>query len=217
MKTRHGPVPARAVVLAVQPHVAAALLDPDGGIRAPSVNVVFLEYIREQVGHSLDGLGFLSTKGSGRIISGAQILSTMYEVRAPTGHVAISAYAGGAGNPELAGLDNATLVGKVDNELAELLDIKGAPVVCRTWRWALGPPAIRNGLFRTGGSVSARVRARARPVHHRQFPAWFFRGKLPEPCGRHCEPGCRNPDRAGANSGAANRLKPFALYLNSVK
>lgn len=153
VKTSHGTVQARAVVLAVQPHVAAALLDPldsdaaaaAGDIRAPSVNVVFLGYRREQVGHPLDGLGFLSTKDSSRIISGAQFLSTMYEGRAPTGHVAISAYAGGVRNPELAGLDEATLVGEVHKELAELLGIKGAPVVCRTRRWALGLPQYAMG------------------------------------------------------------------------
>jgi len=153
VKTNRGAVQARAVVLAVQPHVAATLIDridPDGAtaagaIAAPPVNVVFLGYRREQVGHPLDGLGFLSTRDNARIISGAQFLSTMYEGRAPEGHVAISAYAGGARNPDLAGLDEAELVAQVQGELAELLDVKGAPVVVKTRRWALGLPQYELG------------------------------------------------------------------------
>lgn len=153
VRTNRGPIRAGAVVLAVQPHVAAALLetlDPQGAaaagdIAAPPVNVVFLGYRRAQVGHPLDGLGFLSTKDPTRIISGAQFPSTMYSDRAPDGHVAISAYAGGARNPELAGLDEATLVGEVHRELAELLDIKGTPVVQRTRRWARGLPQYELG------------------------------------------------------------------------
>lgn len=72
VKTNTGTQTARAVVLAVQPHVAAGLmegLDSEGAlavgaISAPPINVVFLGYKREQVGHALDGLGFLSTKDS---------------------------------------------------------------------------------------------------------------------------------------------------------
>ena len=95
---RHGSLRARAVVLAVQPHVAASLLDrldPDGAdalsaIAAPAVSVVFLGYRADQVAHPLDGLGFLSTLNPDRLISGAQFASTMFPGRAPTGHVAIS-------------------------------------------------------------------------------------------------------------------------------
>lgn len=153
VKTSQGMLQTRAVVLAVQPHVAASLLEPldadgasaAGDITAPPVNVVFLGYRRDQVAHPLDGLGFLSTKDPGRIISGAQFLSTMYQGRAPDGFVAISAYAGGARNPELTTLDDSTLIAEVHGELADLLGIKGAPVVQRTRRWALGLPQYELG------------------------------------------------------------------------
>ncbi len=153
VRTSQGDVQARTVVLAVQPHVATALLEPldldgaaaAGAIAAPPVNVVFLGYRREQVGHPLDGLGFLSTKDNNRIISGAQFLSTMYEGRAPNGYVAISAYTSGVRNPELVKLDEATLVGEVHKELAELLDIKGPPKLHRTRRWSLGLPQYELG------------------------------------------------------------------------
>ena len=153
VETSKGTLRSRAVILAVQPHVAAGLiadLDPDGAdaagaITAPPVNVVFLGYRRDQVAHPLDGLGFLSTKDPSCIISGAQFLSTMYEGRAPTGYVGISAYAGGVRNPETAQMSEADLVGAVHAELAGLLGIKGAPVVTRTRRWALGLPQYTLG------------------------------------------------------------------------
>ncbi len=75
---RHGDLRARAVVLAVQPHVAAALcetLDPDtasaaGDIAAPPVAVVFLGYRRASVGHALDGLGYLTTRAGPDLVCG---------------------------------------------------------------------------------------------------------------------------------------------------
>ena len=153
VETSHGTRMARAVVLAVQPHVAVSLLeniDPDGAaatdqIAAPPINVAFFGYRREQVEHPLDGLGFLSTKDEGRILSGAQFASTMYPGRAPDGYVSISAYAGGVRNPELATMPTAELTEQMHKELAEMLGIKGAPVVTKTRRWALGLPQYTIG------------------------------------------------------------------------
>jgi oxygen-dependent protoporphyrinogen oxidase len=148
-----GTLRARAMVLAVQPHVAAGLLEriePEaaqvaGDIAAPGIGVVFLGYCRDQVEHALDGLGFLSTRREGRVISGAQFCSTMFEGRAPADHVAISCYTGGARNPDLARLPDRELAGQVQDELAGLLGIKGAPVVVRTRRWARGLPQYTVG------------------------------------------------------------------------
>jgi len=153
VETSHGTRSARAVVLAVQPHVAASLLeniDPDGAaatgeITAPPVNVAFFGYRRTQVAHPLDGLGFLSTKDDNRILSGAQFASTMYPGRAPDGYVSISAYAGGVRNPELAIMSEADLTAQMHQELAEMLGIKGKPIITRTRRWALGLPQYTIG------------------------------------------------------------------------
>lgn len=153
VKTSDGTRHARAVVLAVQPHVAASLLgkidaigaDATGAITAPPINVAFFGYKREQVEHPLDGLGFLSTKDDARILSGAQFASTMYPGRAPDGYVSILAYAGGVRNPELAALPEAELSTQMHNELSEMLGIKGDPVITKTRRWALGLPQYTIG------------------------------------------------------------------------
>ena len=148
-----GTIRTRAVVLAVQPHVAAALLehvDPEtseaaGGISAPPIGVVYLGYRRAQVFHPLDGLGYLATRDASRAISGAQFCSTMFEGRAPAGHVSISCYVGGARNPELARLPASDMAHLVHEELSGVLGIKGAPVVSRVRHWARGLPQYNLG------------------------------------------------------------------------
>ncbi len=145
---RDGTLRCRAVVLAVQPHVAAALLeaaDPQGaealsGVASPPVAVVFLGYRRAQVDHPLDGLGYLTTRAEGQIISGVQFQSTMFEGRAPHGHVALSCYVGGARNPALARLPASELARAVHRELAQTLSIAGEPAVARVRHWPLGLP-----------------------------------------------------------------------------
>jgi len=147
-----GTINASAVVLAVQPHVASMLLESfdhdgaqaTGAIAAPPVSVVFLGYKRDQVSHPLDGLGFLSVNGTG-VISGVQFNSTMFPCRAPEGHVALSAYVGGARNPGLARAPGADLMDAVRAELAGQLEINGPPFFARVHHWPRGLPQYSLG------------------------------------------------------------------------
>lgn len=145
---------ADAVVLAVQPHVAAALLetlDPAAAaalsdVAAPPVAVVFLGYGREQVAHPLDGLGYLGTRsGDDDIISGVQFNSTMFGARAPEGHVAVTCYVGGARNAVAARMPRDELVAAVHAELSDLLGIEGRPKTWRVRQWARGLPQYTIG------------------------------------------------------------------------
>lgn len=139
---------ARAVVIATQPHVAASLLDGVdepaaaalGAIEAPPIAVVFLGYERGQVGHPLDGLGYLTPSSEGRPLTGALFCSTMFAGRAPDGHVALAGYVGGSRTPALAQLGRSDLVSLVRKEFREILDVRGAPVVTRVRQWPRGLP-----------------------------------------------------------------------------
>jgi protoporphyrinogen/coproporphyrinogen III oxidase len=150
---RDGSLRARAVVLAVQPHVAAGLvagLDGSAGaalgaIPAPPVAVVFMGFRRAQLAHPLDGLGFLSTLTPGRIVSGVQFPSTMFAGRAPDGHVALSAYVGGTRAAEAARWPADALLGAVLDELRPVLDLSGAPLVHRVRHWPRGLPQYTIG------------------------------------------------------------------------
>jgi len=147
---------AKAVVLAVQPHVAAALLsgiDVDGAaaaasIDAPPLAVIFLGFRREQVEHPLDGLGYLAPAGMGLALTGAQFCSTMFAGRAPQGHVALAGYLGGARDPHLATRPAAELVAIARTELRDLLGTHGEPVISRVRQWPRGLPQYRLGHCR---------------------------------------------------------------------
>jgi len=153
IETAAGALHARTVVLAVQPHVAAALVEPVdsetaaavSGISAPPLSVVFLGYKRSQIAHPLDGIGFLSTKDESHVLTGAQFCSTMFSGRAPKGFAAIAGYVGGARNPDAALLPERELVECVEAQLKALLGIGGSPVVCRTRHWPRGLPQYALG------------------------------------------------------------------------
>ena len=148
-----GTLSARAIIIAVQPHVAAALLeDVDattsmaaGAIEAPPVGVVFFGFERAQVAHPLDGLGFLSTRRQGDLITGTQFCSTMFPGRAPRGHVSIACYIGGARNPDLARAPGPEIISQVQEELSGLLGISRAPRVARVHFWPRGLPQYNLG------------------------------------------------------------------------
>ncbi|MBZ0129572.1 MAG: protoporphyrinogen oxidase [Rhodobacteraceae bacterium] len=147
---------ARAVVIATQPHVAAQMLaqvapaaaESCVRIEAPPLAVVFLGYRRDQIAHPLDGLGYLTPGCEGRIINGGLFCSSMFAGRAPAGHVAISAYIGGARAPDHARLPAKTLIGIVQGELAGLVGARGEPVLARVRQWPRGLPQFQPGHSR---------------------------------------------------------------------
>ncbi len=144
---------ARAVIIATQPHVSAALLEKmDAGgaqavseIAAPSVAVAYLGFRRNQVEHPLDGLGYLAPAGEKRLLSGALFPSSMFQNRAPEGHVAISGYVGGARAPEMARMSVEDITAVALEEFRDLLGVKGQPVVSRVRQWPQGLPQLTTG------------------------------------------------------------------------
>jgi oxygen-dependent protoporphyrinogen oxidase len=151
--TSEGELNARAVVIATQPHVVAALietLDPTAaeaaaGVAAPPLAVVYLGYRRQQVEHALDGLGFLAAADEGRTLNGAHFCSTMFAHRAPAGHVALSAYFGGARKPDLGRLPADDLLALARREFADLVGARGEPVLARLRHWPRGLPQYAAG------------------------------------------------------------------------
>ena len=147
---RDGSIDARTVIIATQPHVAAGLLErldvpgceAAAGVAAPPISVVFLGYRREQVEHPLDGLGYLTPPLEGRQLSGALFGSAMFANRAPEGHVALSAYIGGARAPGLATLAQDDLIQMARDEFGDLLGVHGEPCVAKVRQWPRGLPQL---------------------------------------------------------------------------
>jgi len=127
---------AERLVLAASAEVAGALLrdvnaafEPVlGGIEYAPVAVVSLAYRREDVGHSLDGFGFLAPRSSGLRVLGSVWNSSLFPERAPTGHVLLTSFVGGATDPGAAELSSGDLAALVHREVAPVLHIRAAPV-----------------------------------------------------------------------------------------
>lgn len=111
----------------------------------PPVSVVALGYKRDQVGHPLDGFGFLVPEVEKRNILGTLFSSSLFENRAPHNHVLLTTFTGGMRQPKLAGLESEKLFDLVKKELSEILDIDGAPVYKEHVYWPQAIPQYLPG------------------------------------------------------------------------
>ena len=142
-----------AAALAALPIGAAGALDPRplAGLEAityPPVSSLFLGYRSEQVTHPLDGFGMLIPPAEKRDLLGVLFNSTLFPGRAPVGHVGITVMTGGALRPEMALLDDQTLLARVGTELSSLLGVSGAPVFMRRTVWPKAIPQYNLGYER---------------------------------------------------------------------
>lgn len=108
-------------------------------------SVVSLGFARQDVGHPLDGFGVLVPRVEKFSILGALFVSTMFEGRAPQGCVNLTAFVGGARQPELAESDDQTLINMVCHDLNRLLDISGDPQFTHLTRWHRAIPQYEVG------------------------------------------------------------------------
>ncbi len=135
-------VEAEAVLLAAPAHAAATLargLDEDlaaalGAIPYAPVALVELGYASAALRAPLDAFGFLVPPGERLDILGAVFSSSVFERRAPAGHVLISTRLGGVGRPELVGRSDAELVAVAHGDLARVLGLGAAPTFARVVR-----------------------------------------------------------------------------------
>ncbi len=156
-ETSTGPVEAARVVLAVPADVAARLLEEATAgasrlfaeIPYAAVAILSLGFRREAVGHPLDGFGFLAPRKEGMNVLGCLFPSEIFPGRAPAGHVALAAFAGGRTNPEVAGWDDERLASILLSELRGPLDLKGKPVfrLIRRWPRAIPQYEVGHGRF----------------------------------------------------------------------
>lgn len=170
---------ADSVIIALPAYAAANVLDgldrhlaeTLAEISHPPLAVVFLGYRADAIAHPLDGLGVLMPAIEKRNVLGMLFSSTLFPGRAPEGHVALTAFVGGARQPRLALLEPDELAALVNGEVRQLLGGRTVPVVARTrcWRRGLPQPGVDHaqrlariaaaesehaGLFLTGNYIS---------------------------------------------------------------
>jgi len=127
---------ADAVLMACGPHAAAPMLQPistqianllEGIVYAPVV-VVSAGYRREQVGHPLEGFGFLVPRSEGLRVLGTVWSSSLFPGRAPAGMVGVASFLGGATDPAIFDLGDRDIFEIAGREVANVLKISGSPV-----------------------------------------------------------------------------------------
>lgn len=126
---------AKNVIVATSAYAAADLLgaiDPDLAdalrrVYYPPLAVASLVFDRADVGHPLDGFGFLCPEVEGRRVLGVIFSSTVFPSRVKPGDVLLTAFVGGARNPEAALASHEEIEGDVREELTALLGVTGPP------------------------------------------------------------------------------------------
>jgi len=160
-----GPLTVDAVIVAAPAHAASRLfdeVDPELGrllqqIPHARCSIVTLGFRRQQIGHLLDGFGFVVPLVEKRRILSASFTSVKYADRAPAGHEIIRTFVGGACQESLAELPDDRLLELVREELGQLLSIEGKPVLEHISRW---PPVMPQ--YCVGhGSLVQRIEQRA--------------------------------------------------------
>jgi protoporphyrinogen/coproporphyrinogen III oxidase len=142
-----------AVVLGVPAYVAADILRPHAPALAdmlahvyyPPVAEVFLGFHRSQCARPLDGFGYLIPACEKRKILGTIWSSVIFSDRAPADHFALTTFVGGSRQPELLELDDAHLQDVVLGELGTIMNVSGAPVFSRIYRWERAIPQYNIG------------------------------------------------------------------------
>lgn len=143
---------AAGVVVALPAYAAARLLAPLAtragaalaALAHPPLAVVALGYRRDRIAHPLAGLGVLTPSVERRNVLGFLFSSTLFTGRAPADHALLTAYVGGARQPELANLPREELIRLVHEEARDLLGAQGQPrfASVRHWRHGLPQPDL---------------------------------------------------------------------------
>jgi protoporphyrinogen/coproporphyrinogen III oxidase len=100
----------------------------------------FLGVNRENIGHRLDGFGFLIPSKENRKILGCLWNSCLFANRAPTGIAALNAFIGGSRQPELTSMSDERIIQIVVDELKSIMQLSGNPVYLHLTRWPKSIP-----------------------------------------------------------------------------
>jgi protoporphyrinogen/coproporphyrinogen III oxidase len=168
-------ISAERLILAVPSDVAGKLLAPVNPefasqllpIEYACVCVVSLGYRRADVGHPLNGFGFLVPRSSGLNVLGTVWNSSLFPGRAPEGYVLLTSFVGGATNPAAAQKTADELVALVHREITPILSIRNQPLFTNVTVWPRAIPQYNLGH---------RARVAALEKVRSQFPGLHFAG-----------------------------------------
>jgi len=168
-------VSAKRVICATPTDVTGRLLarlDPTcesllASVEYAAVAVVSLGYSKKDVGHSLDGFGFLVPRSAGLRILGTVWNSSLFPCRAPDGYALLTAFVGGATDAAAAKLSSEELSNLVHREIAPLLSIKNVPTFCNVTVWPRALPQYNLGHGERLSAIAQKLE---------RFPSLFLAG-----------------------------------------
>jgi len=142
VRTTTGELDADLVVVAAPSFAAAGMLrSVRAGLSAvleeipyASMTIACCGYEKERIEHDLDGFGYLIPKAEGMSTLGTLWDSSIFENRAPEGHVLLRSMLGGACFPEYLELPDDEVVTRVESDLRTIMGIKEAPEFVRVFR-----------------------------------------------------------------------------------
>lgn len=156
------PLKCRSVATAVPAEETSSILSgfpgtfPEGISTLPyaPVAVISLGFRKKDVRDPLRGFGFLAPEVENRFILGCLYTSSLFPQRAPSGHVALTAFAGGTVHPERAFLDEERMVAETMTDLSTLLGIEAEPGIVRVTAWEKAIPQylLGHGSYKTARS-----------------------------------------------------------------
>src|SRR5258708_6105904 len=143
----------KSLILATPTDVTAKLLCqidssfefPLSSIDYAAVAVVSLGYRKQDVGHGLDGFGFLVPRSAGLRVLGSVWNSSLFPGRAPEGHARLPSFVGGTTAPAAARLQPGELVSLVHHEISAILSMKREPVFSNVTLWPRALPQYNLG------------------------------------------------------------------------
>ena len=169
------PVSTKTLILTTPTDVTGKLLshlDPSfesllTPIEYAAVAVVSLGYRKKDVGHSLNGFGFLVPRSAGLRILGSVWNSSLFPGRAPEGHALLTNFVGGATDPTATKLKSEELVSLLHCEISPVLCIQNDPVFSNVTIWPRALPQYNIGH---GNRLAAVAKACSR------FPGLWLTG-----------------------------------------
>ncbi len=137
-----------------------ALADELRALKAAPIAMVHLGVKSADVLARTDGFGLIAP-GSAQL--GTLLPASLWEGRAPAGHVLLSTLVGGAQHPAAAGLPDDELVAAVREELHRTLRLRldSEPSLVRIVRWPQAVPQYERGHLERVASLEARAGAHA--------------------------------------------------------
>lgn len=134
--------------------------------------IVVHGFKRQDIEHSLDGFGFVVPLRESRNILAASFSSIKYSGRAPEDSVLIRSFVGGACQPQLLRNSDGVICEMVKKELADLLGVRGEPILESIVRWTESMPQYHIGHSKLIAEIEDRVDS----IHNLAIAGKSYRG-----------------------------------------